>query len=188
MCSKARKGYNYAAKNIYAYADSSAKNYEVCDKMAVDLLRNAIRVSFLQIFALSLLNLVPFYKTIFTDEKEMIIPIILPFIDPDTQNGFYLNFVYQISTDCFGVLIVVGCELVSCFVANNVKVTAHVTRNSLSEFDDLIKKDKRFTKKHSIRFRNILLQMLDFQRFANFHSKKKKIYFQFLIKNFNFNS
>lgn len=148
--------------------------------MAIDLLFSVVRVTLLQLLSLALLTFVSLFKTFFTDDKELMVPVILPFIDPGTRNGFYVNFASQLPILCFAAFIVVGSELVSCIIGNSVKVLAHVTKNNLIELSDLLQKDKRFTRKHMIRYRNITLQILDFHGLEIFEFKY--LYFKYFLR------
>lgn len=106
----------------------------------------------------------PMYKTLFTDENEMMIPIVVPFTDPDSPNGFLIAMGYQGLVSLGGLFIVPGSEIVSCVMKNNVAAIAAVIENGLTEFQDRLRKDKRFLPKHGIPFRNLIVQIMDFDR------------------------
>lgn len=152
--------------------------------MAFNLLICVIRVTLLQITSLLLVSIVPMYNILFTDDKEMIIPVILPFIDPNTTNGFYLNVANQLVISGFGAFIVPGSELVSCITSNNLTVTAHMINNSLIEFNELLNEQQKFTKKHMEQFEKIVKQISDFHGFASsiaFHWLEYRESFRFTI-------
>lgn len=161
----ARQGYNFAANHIYSHSDISAEHYKLCDRMTIELLKSAIRVAFLQLFSMSLMALSPLYKILFTDEKELMVPVIIPFVDSDTKNGFYFNLANQLLILGGGIFIVPGTELVICFIRNNLIATAHVIKTAICEFDESLVTHKKFSRNHISQWRNILLQILDFDRF-----------------------
>lgn len=165
LCKKARYCYNFGAKHMYAHSNNSPKNYEVCDRMATQLLASSLRVSFLTYFSMILNAGAPMHKTLFTDENEWMVPVIVPFTDPDTRNGFLINMGYQLLIAGAGLLVVPGSELVSCVMKNNVSVIAAVVENGLTEFNERLRKDKRFFVKHNNQYRNLIVQIVDFNRF-----------------------
>lgn len=161
-----RRLYNFAGHFIYANSKSSLRNHSVCDRMAIDLLFSSLKTNTLLVFSISLSVCVPMYKMFYTDEREMFIPVILPFVDPDTENGFYLNLASQLITASFGAIAIPAIELVTCVLKNNVLATAAVVNNSILELKNQMESDGLFTMDRMWKFRNIILKTLDFDRFV----------------------
>lgn len=160
-----RRLYNFGADYMYAKCDdNSPRNRNVCNKMAIYLITCSITVNLFVILSYALALGAPLYKTSFTDENEMILPIILPFTDPDTPNGFLINYTYQMMICMTGSLVIPACELIYCILKNNVSVTAAVIENALVEFEIRLKQDDTASKDIYFEFRNILLKILDFDR------------------------
>lgn len=82
--------------------------------MADNLLFSSIRVGLLQLGCMLVAAFTSFYKIFFIHENEMPLHLILPFIDPDTQQGFYINLANQFMTGCGGIFIVTGSEITVC--------------------------------------------------------------------------
>lgn len=89
----------------------------------------------------------------------------MPFIDFQTQQGFYINLANQIMICLIGVIIVPSVELVNCVMMNNVSVLAAVIENKLAEFGGAIKREDQLSAEHMQRFRNIIVQIMDYDRF-----------------------
>lgn len=100
--------YNFAGDFVYVNSESTSHNHRVCDKMANDLLINSMKICALVFLSINLGACAPIYKLTSTDEKEMVIPVILPFVDPDTELGFYLNMVNQFVICLYGSIIIPG--------------------------------------------------------------------------------
>lgn len=164
-CEKLRNLYNFGADYIYAKSEISPSNFIVCNRMAIDLLTNAIKVHLLVFVAITILIGLPFYK-IFHNEHEMIIPIIVPFVDPNSQNGFYINMANQMVHLCIGSLSIPIHDLFVCILRNNVLVTAAVIENTLVELKMQLKTDKKLTKNIMWFWecRNIILKILDYHK------------------------
>lgn len=95
--------YNFAGDFIYTSIETAPENQHVCDKMAIDLIVSSCKIITLIFFAMALSCSGPFYKFIVKNEKELIIPVILPFVDPDTEHGFYINFCCQMVSCAYGL-------------------------------------------------------------------------------------
>lgn len=155
--------YNFAGDFIYASAEIAPK---VCNEMAVDLIIKSSLIITLVFIALMLSCIGPIYKIIAKNEKELIIPVILPFIDPDTEQGFYINFAYQTVPCVVGLLVIPGTELITCVLKNNISVMAAIIKNSLENFGGQLNEDKEFPMARAWQFRNILLKIFDYNRFV----------------------
>lgn len=134
--------------------------------MAINLVTRSLIIGLLVTLSLAMAGFVPIYKLIFTDEHEWIISIILPFIDPTTSNGFYINITNQLLICALGGAVIPGIELITCIMKNNAEVAAKVIESSLLDFEKDFKKSKKLSIECGWKFRNIILKILDFQRFA----------------------
>lgn len=159
--------YYFGAKNIYANSDISPKTRTVCDKMAINLIVCSIRVNLMVFFSYLLLICGPLYKNFFTDEHEMMLAIILPFIDPETESGFTINLINQMFSVLLGTFVIPGTELITCILKNNVTAAAAVIENSFIEFKSFVGIHENSSINLACEFRNIILKILDFDRFAS---------------------
>lgn len=100
--------YNYSGKYIYANSGITARNYQICEKLANDLISGSIKICVLLAIAIDLSICAPLNKLTFKHEKELIIPVILPFINPDTDFGFYMNLGNQLVICLYGAIIIPG--------------------------------------------------------------------------------
>lgn len=104
--------------------------------------------------------------TLVLSQNRMVVVILLPFTDPTTQHGFMVNFIHQSMTVACGFLILPAVELVQCILKNTISVTAAVIENTIMEFNDQLKIDPSlaFSNEMACHFRNIMLQISDFNR------------------------
>lgn len=160
--------YNFSGKYIYPNSDVSAKNYVLRDRLANELICGSLKVVLLIYVSLILGIGAPMYKLLFTDEKEMPMPVIYPFIDPDTKRGFYINLASQYLSCLSGFVIFPGVELVLCALKNNFTSYAVVVENDITDFGCQLKDERKCSHKRTSQFRNIILKVLDFGRFVSF--------------------
>lgn len=167
--SQYRSLYNFGADFIYAKCGTSRKHYIACDKMAIYLITCSITVNLLVLLSYMMAVCVPFTKTLFTDENEMILPVILPFVDPDTENGFIINYTDQVITCIFGSCVIPGTELLTCVLKNNASVAAIAIENSLLDLKKRMLMNDNLDEEFIQEFRNIILKILDYNRFVVEH-------------------
>lgn len=165
-----RRLYNFGGDFIYAKSQSPSENPSkyniVCDQMAINLVKKSLIIALLVSISLGMAICVPIHKLIFTDEREWILSIILPFIDPTTSNGFYINVSNQLIICALGGVVIPGSELIMCIIKNNVELTAKVIESSLVELEKDLKKSKKLTIQCDWKFREIILKILDFEKFV----------------------
>lgn len=65
-----------------------------------------------------------------------------------------------------GGVVIPGSELIMCIIKNNAELTAKVTELSLTNFTGDLKKSKQFTIECDWKFRDIILKILDFEKFV----------------------
>lgn len=135
--------------------------------MAISLLIGSIKIFSLIFLANVFACVGALFKIFVKNEKELIIPVILPFIDPDTDEGFFINFLSLVPSCAIGVILIPATELLTCVLKNSVSVAAAIIENSLQEFGDLLKdRNPQFSAENSKRFRNIAMQIMDYNRFV----------------------
>lgn len=159
-----RRLYSFAGEYIYANSEFSVENRNVCDRMAIDLITSTAKIIFLIFFSIFLAVCAPLYINFFTDGNEMLIPIILPFVDPETRNGFFINLANQLIIAFFGSIAIPATEVITCVLRNNILVAAAVIENTIKELEDVIAHCKGFSVDHHRQFQNIILKTLDFDR------------------------
>lgn len=160
---KMRKLYNFGGEYIYANFAISSENQSVCNLMAIDLIRSSIRINNFVLLSMLLAIGAPLYKIIALDEHEMIIPVIIPFIDPESEFGFYVNLANQLFNGVFGLIIIPGCELFTCVIKNNISATAAMIKNVLAELG--IALESKCEPINDWQFQNLILKTMDFDRF-----------------------
>lgn len=163
--------YNFAGHFIYS--NSTPKNYNICDRMAIHLFSKSVKIILLILFPLYLTACVPLCNIYFNrstsghDFNQFVIPIIMPFIDPFTQQGFCMNLANQILICLIGAIALPIVELITCVMMNNISASAAVIANTLTEFGETIKRKNQFSAENTWKFRNIIVQIMDFDRFSS---------------------
>lgn len=69
---------------------------------------------------------------------------ILPFIDPDTDKGFYINSANIAFIAFIGILGNIGSELMNCIIINNLKIGADVVSHALEQMDNDLKLGRKY--------------------------------------------
>lgn len=87
-----------------------------------------------------------------------------PFIDPDTEEGFAINYIDQMVSCTFGSCVIPTAELLTCVLKNNASAAAAVIEISLKDFKLRMKTEQNVTDEFVPEFRNIILKILDLDR------------------------
>lgn len=163
--------FNFAGDFIYANSDISPSTYRVCDRLAIDLATRTLGILMVLVFGFFSVGALPTYKLLHDGEKEMVLPVILPFVDPETNEGFTINLCNQwFSLGC-GTFIIPATEIITCLLKNCISVSAAIIRNSLADFGTDL--DGEFTNERSLHYVNIIKQILDCNRFDSTLTIKK---------------
>lgn len=151
---KARSLYNFSGEYIYANTNFTPKNHYVCNRMANELVTSSFKTVLL--LHLSLVHGVgaPLYKIFFTNEKETLLPVILPFIDPETKYGFYINLAYQYVSCLCGFFILPRTELLLCEHKNTFLSYAAIVENDITGFGCQLNKSVEFSYNHRLMIRS----------------------------------
>lgn len=163
-CEIGRVIYSFSGKYIYANSNRSPRNSVVCNRSANKLVTGSIKVILLIYLSLAIGVSAPMYKLFISHEKEMILPVIFPFIDPDTDHGFYINLASQYISCLSGFVILPGCELVLCALKYSFTAYAAVVANEILEFGLELEDDEEFSQSKTFEFRNIIVKILDYNR------------------------
>lgn len=154
----------FGGKYIYPLHDKNAKLHEAYDEAAIMLIRTS-----LTIFTAILLSTIgfavyPLYTYIFENAHPMMIPIILPLTDPETNFGYYLNVSNQLFISFTGIFGNIGIEFISSMMVNNIWVGVSSVQCALDEFSDFIRREPHKTLQIKYRLRRILMRIRDLDR------------------------
>lgn len=97
--------------------------------LGINLTTISFIITFLILFSISLTCCAPLYEIFFTDENDMIISVLLPFTDLETQNVFYIYLANQLNSSLYGVVIA-ETELITCALKNSVSVIVVIIESS----------------------------------------------------------
>lgn len=132
--------------------------------MADQLIKDSIRTVTMVTLSMMMFVAVPMFLIIFLRQQHMIMPIILPFTDPESDDGFYLNFIHQIGFGLLGPCAIVGIEMCTCVNINAAMTAAAIIRTDLEDLELALHTNSTFTAHRAQEFRNIIVEIQDFHR------------------------
>lgn len=177
--------YNFAGDFIYANSKQSPRNNVVCDKMAIYLLTSSLNINLLVNISTISMIFAPLYKKFAQNENELFIKIVLPFVDPETPNGYVINMISQSITCVFGSIVIPAIELVTCVLKNNISAIAAVVSNDINEFGNYSEVNSNYSVRHTQLITNIILKIDDYNRF-NCSIVLCQYFSFFIVTNFSF--
>lgn len=165
--------YDFGGNFLYANSETTPRKRYVCDRMAIYLFTSTVKIVLFLVLSFSFIICAVIYKNVFINEREMMIPVILPLIDPETERGFYINLGSQMISSTFGAIGVPAIEVVTCVMKNTISTLAAITEDSLTELKNCLEYDKNFTGERDWQFQNIIMKILDFNRFDSMNCNNK---------------
>lgn len=134
----------------------------------IKFVTSTFKVLLVILISFSFIGIVPIYKLIYTDERELIYAVILPFTNPETDMGFIINTINQMISVLIGAPAAIAVETITSLLKNTISTFAALIKCSLTEFDNSLKDDKHFNEKQHWELNNIIKKILDFDRFVFF--------------------
>lgn len=86
----------------------------------------------------------------------------LPYFDEDSDIGFYVDISYQSLIMPFGIVSTICIELCQCMTYNTVSLCADLIEVNSNNISDRLESEQRCSVKSRALFRNILMQVQDF--------------------------
>ncbi|XP_031639326.1 uncharacterized protein LOC116351370 [Contarinia nasturtii] len=158
----------FAGDKIYTNRDQneSPAYIQVCDESAVKLLKSTSTTLGIVLFSMIILLIFPPYAFITKNDIQLPIPVILPFTDLESKNGITLNMANQVFIVLIGATGNIGIEIITCILKNNVWASTVVICYSIDEISEFIEHPEGDMKRFiDLKFRNILIQVQDLDRF-----------------------
>lgn len=154
----------FGGNYIYPVDGESEKLRKAQDEAATMMIRASLTI----LAAITMSSIVyvmyPMYTYIFESAHPMTIPIILPFIDPDTNPGYYLNVANQVFISFTGIFGNIGIEFISSMMVNNIWVGVSSVQCALDEFSEFIRQKPHETLHMKYKLRSILMRIRDLDR------------------------
>lgn len=163
---RARFLYNFVGEYIFAKSPVSTRTYAIFDRMAIGIVKNTAKALLIFSFTFSITVIQSVLETFYWNERMLIVPVILPFIDPDSSKGFYINLVFQIIVGFPSIVVVIASEIVICVVRNVFITIAALTEDSISEFMTVMESNEKFSHHENMQFRSFIQKILEVYRFV----------------------
>lgn len=132
----------------------------ILDERADELLKNAMFICLVLSIGSLTYSIYPLYLFVMKGEHLNLIPIILPFTDPETNRGYYINLANQVIIAATGIIGNYAIEIGFTVMTNNLWAASDVIKYDLNEIVLGIKRGE--TKEvRSAKLRNVFVQIQD---------------------------
>lgn len=156
---KFRNLIHFGYKYIYT-TERCGKFANIMDKRANDLIKNTVRLFLVILIVAFLFIIYPLYLFLSKGERPWPVPIIVPFVDPDTDLGYFLCIGNQTIIGTTGILGLTSLEVLVLIMLNNLWTASDNIRYSLDELASNVRKGATITVRRA-QLRNILMQIHD---------------------------
>lgn len=152
---------------------STIYNYQGKEERVLAILNEAVQylnktaICFTMGIVLSTISFAvyPLYTYLWLNERPRFVPVILPFVHPDSESGYYLCALVQIFMSTTAIGGTIGIEIIVSMIVNNMYVAVGVIEFELDKLSHLILKSELGSLGIKQALRNILMQVQDFDRY-----------------------
>lgn len=124
---------NLAKNKIYKDFDAPSRYTAVCNESADRLFKTAAQDIGVIVLSMIVVTGIPVYQQLFLHEHAPILPFFLPFSNPDTVFGFYINHGNHLFFGLLGYPAFLGFELVIQMLKNTTWAQTTVISYNLEE-------------------------------------------------------
>jgi len=147
---------------IYPSRDEKKLN-DILNSRANELIRKTSIICLLLIAAVLEYTFYPAYLFVTERQIPSPIPVILPFVNPDTNTGIYLGLLNQLFIAFVGIIGNFAVEIGASITTNSMWAASDVIKYRLDELG-LSAKNHEDPKVLKAKLRNILVQIQDLDR------------------------
>ena len=144
--------------------ESNMGYIRVCDRSAIKLLTSTAITLVIIVGSMNVYVGFPITTSMFSDELQLPVPVFLPFTDYTTTHGLALNLINNLFVGGVGLAGNAGIEVITSMLKNTVGVCTDVVGYSIDELTVLLKDPKQQKNVIKYKFRNILMQVQDYDK------------------------
>lgn len=170
---------NFAGDYIYEEKRSTSKFSMVCEIGAHKMMKSYAILTCIICTSMSLVSLGP--MLIFFRDGIWITPLgtQFPFAD-QSDVAFYMDLGIQMAIALIGILTTVSIEMAQVIVNNAVEMSADVIQFNIDMLAEQINQIDMMHLKSRANFRNIILQIQDFDRYC-YYPVKRLLYMKLIV-------
>lgn len=128
-------GFDYVYRD--AYTDTNMKRTH--DQSVYSLQMNAFIVTLGVVVSTMCFAIYPLYLIIFERMRPIIVPLILPFTNPqESFVDFLINCAHQLIICSLGIFANIGNDIISCFLLNNIDIATRTISCNLQAYGQLL--------------------------------------------------
>lgn len=148
----------------YIYKDSSnAKFQRMLDRRVLQLLTHVLIISGLLFTGYIVFESLPIATFLLTGKRTMVTAVQLPYFDPASDLGYYLNVINQTVLSHFIVFVNIGVDSTFAMIVNSMWAGVDIIRYSVDEMQHNFRQNGNSVEQRR-RLRNILIQIQDLDR------------------------
>lgn len=134
------------------------------DEHAMKMLTRSMLITAFSMWSLSFVITGSIYAYVVHGTYSIPSGSIIPFVDPNTGQGYAINIAVQSVMTLSGVVALVIQEIVSCVINNTFGVMSDMIAFNCRKFSNGLRQGT-FTNENGLELRHIFLQLLDMEQF-----------------------
>lgn len=154
--------FRFSGDHIYRNIKDSSSFCKLCEENIENMRKSYIVLVIVIFISIGSVSVGPIDAYFREGVMETPFGTKLPFFEENSANGFYFDICYQSMIMPFGIVSTICIELCQCMTYNTVQLSADVIELSADELTTELEFKKKFSVKSIAHFRNILMQIQDF--------------------------
>lgn len=154
---------NFGGRYIYMDDDQTPQLRLVREKMINRLLRHIVIVALMILSAFGMVVVIVSYLILFQGARVTLLGTELPFVDKDSEYGFWLNIVYQSLSGAVAVVACLAIEFGAALVVNALIAIPHLIHVDFQELETEMNLNG-FTLAAKARLRNAFMKIQDYEK------------------------
>lgn len=159
---------------IYNFNSNDRDLNDILDNRSREFIKDAIKLFSVILLSLLACTVYPVIAFVFLHEYVLYANLILPYTNPYTVQGFYVNTGNLLLIAFIGVLASVGMELLNLIMTNNVQTGVKVVAHQFDKLDKELHADSTFTPDKRYHLRNILMLIQDLDVYVSYSRSTTK--------------
>lgn len=156
----------FSCDQMYKSHRATSNYTEICNENVNRLFRSALEDISLIVVSTVLLEAIPVYKVLLQHERMLLLPYFLPFTNPETKKGYYINQLHQMALGLIGYTTFFGTELAFQIIKNTTWFQVNAISYDLDNLNQSF--NNQFDEfELKMQFRNILLKVADNDSYRN---------------------
>lgn len=155
---------NFGGRYIYSDNNQTPRLRVVQEKMINKLIQHVVIVMLMILSAFGMVVTIVAYSILFEGARVTLLGTELPFVDKDSDTGFWTNIFVQCLTGLVAVIACLAIEVGAVLIINALEAIPDLVHVDLKDLETELNL-KGFTLEAKARLRNVFMKVQDYEKY-----------------------